>query len=87
MRNAVRSTAAAIIATTLATPVHAQFSPNMAGAASRPKTDVEVKQEKEREAGYKSGLSRIPDGKAKVDPWGGVRNAPSAANQSQSRSK
>src|SRR5215471_5528890 len=86
MRNAVRTTVAAIITTTLATPVYAQFSPNLAGMGSKPKTDVEARQEKERDAGYKSGLSRIPDAKAKVDPWGSVRNAPAAANQSQSRS-
>jgi hypothetical protein len=84
MRRALRTTVAAIITTALATPVYAQF--NLGGGGSRPKTDVEAKQERESEAGYKAGISRIPDAKAKVDPWGGVRNAPSTANQSPSRS-
>jgi len=30
------------------------------------------------EAGYKSGISRIPDAKAKQDPWGGVRSGTTA---------
>ena len=42
---------------------------------SRLKTDVEVKEEQDRENGFKSGLSKIPDQKAKIDPWGNVRGS------------
>ena len=82
----MRNTALALVIVAMATPAYAQFSPNLAGAASHPKTDVEVKQEQEREAGYRSGVSKIPDAKGKSDPWSGVRNAAPAPGQSQSRS-
>jgi hypothetical protein len=47
------------------------------------KTDVEVKQEQDRERAYKSGISKIPDQKVKNDPWGAVRTTPptTASNQ------
>jgi hypothetical protein len=41
----------------------------------RPKTEIEVQQELERENGYKSGISKMQDQKGKVDPWGNVRGA------------
>jgi hypothetical protein len=68
-----------------ATPVCAQVTPNIAGGASRLKTDVEVKQEQERESGYKSGVSKIPDAKGKVDPWSGVRAATPSSGQNPAR--
>jgi len=87
----MRKTVLAIMIVAMATPVCAQISPNLAGGRSiKPKTDVEVKQEQEREAGYKAGVSKIPDAKGKVDPWGGVRGAATPAsgqNQSRSNSK
>jgi hypothetical protein len=70
-----------------ATPAYAQVSPNMAARDIKLKTDVEIRQEQEREAGYKAGVSKIPDAKGKADPWGGVRGGSSpAAGQNQSRS-
>jgi hypothetical protein len=84
----VRKTVLAITIVAMATPVYAQLSPNLAGGGVKlnPKTDVEVKQEQEREAGYKAGVSKIPDAKGKVDPWGGVRGAAtSSSGQTQSR--
>jgi hypothetical protein len=82
----VRKTVLAITIVAMATPVCAQISPNLAGGSVKLKTDVEVKQEQEREAGYKAGVSRIPDAKGKVDPWGGVRGAAtSSSGQTQSR--
>ena len=66
------------------------MSPNMFGEITKPKTDVEFQQEKEREQAYKSGISKIPDAKGKVDPWGGVRGAGTPAsgqNQPRSNSK
>jgi len=41
---------------------------NMFGDITKPKTDVEFQQEKEREQAFKSGISKIPDAKGKVDP-------------------
>ena len=70
----------------MATPVSAQVSPNLAAGSVKLKTDVEVKQEQERESGYRAGISKIPDAKGKADPWGGVRGTSPAASQNQSRS-
>jgi len=82
----MRYTVLALVIAALATPAYAQFTSNLAGGASHPKTDVEVKQEQERESGYRSGVSKIPDAKGKSDPWGGVRSAAPASSQKQSRS-
>jgi hypothetical protein len=82
----MRNTVLALVIAAMATPAYAQFSPNLAGGANKLKTDEEVKQEKEREAGYRSGISKIPDAKGKSDPWGGVRSAAPAPGQSRSRS-
>ena len=55
---------------------------NMFSGGNHLKTDVEVKQEQDRERAYKSGINKIPDQKAKVDPWGAVRTTPpTASNQ------
>jgi len=32
--------------------------------------------EKDTDEAYKSTLSKIPDAKQKVDPWGGIRTVP-----------
>jgi len=86
----MRKAALAIVIAALATPVCAQISPNVAADDVRLKTDVEVKQEQDREAGYKSGVSKIPDQKGKLDPWGNVRGAttpPSGRSQPRATSK
>jgi hypothetical protein len=77
----------ALVIAAMATPAYAQFTPNLAGGGAKVKTDVELRQEREREAGYRSGVSRIPDAKSKADPWSGVRNAAPAQNQSRSNPK
>ena len=82
----LRNTVLALVIAAMATPAYAQFSPNLAGGGGKLKTDVEVKQEQERESGYRSGVSRIPDSKGKSDPWAGVRSAAPASGQNQSRS-
>ena len=84
----MRNTVLALVIATLATPAYAQFTPNLGGGGERlnPKTDVEVRQEKEREAGYRAGVSRIPDAKGKPDPWSGVRSATPAPGQKPARS-
>lgn len=82
----MRITVIAIAIAAMATPVHAQVAPNLIGDGVKLKTDVDVKQEREREAGYKAGVSKIPDQKGKSDPWGSVRGAaPPAAGQKQPR--
>ena len=87
--NAVRNTVLALVIAAMATPVYAQVGPNLSAGSVKLKTDVEVKQEQEREAGYKAGISKIPDQKAKSDPWGGVRSVtpPSGQNQSRANAK
>jgi hypothetical protein len=85
--NDVRHNVLALLIAALATPAYAQLGPNLGGGDIRinPKTDAEVRQEQEREFGYRSGVSKIPDAKAKSDPWAGVRGAAPAPGQSQSR--
>jgi hypothetical protein len=93
----VRRTVLAFVIAAVATPAFAQMSdgslrPNLAGMGTKMKTDEDIKREQATEAGYKSGLSKIPDAKTtgKNDPWGGVRNtsAPSSgANPSRAGSK
>jgi hypothetical protein len=84
----VRNTVLALVIAALATPAYAQLSPNLAtGARINPKTDAEVQQEKDRESGYRAGVSKIPDGKGKSDPWASVRSAAPAQNQSRSTAK
>lgn len=72
----MRKTVPALVIVAMATPALAQVGggPNLSADGVKLKTDVEVKQEREREAGYKSGLGKIPDAKGKQDPWGGVRS-------------
>jgi hypothetical protein len=90
-----KKTILALMIAATATPAFAQVGtgvgPNLTGETRKLKTDVEIKQEEEREAGYKSGLSKIPDAKAtKTDPWGGVRGTSSSspgAGQSRAHSK
>jgi len=83
----VRHTVLALVIAALATPAYAQLSPNLIGDGRvNPKTDVEVRQERERETGYRSGVSKIPDAKGKSDPWAGVRGAAPTPGQNQTRS-
>jgi hypothetical protein len=83
----VRKTVLALVITALVTPAYAQLTPNLLGGGRlNPKTDEEVKREQDRESGYRSGVSKIPDAKGKSDPWAGVRGAAPAPGQNQSRS-
>jgi hypothetical protein len=88
--SAVRHFVAAMMIVALATPACAQVSPNLAGGSTKLKTDVDIKQEQDRENGFKSGINKIPDAKGKVDPWGNVRGAatpPAAQSQARPSSK
>ncbi len=82
----MRHTVLALVIATMATPAYAQFTPNLAGGSVKVKTDADVKEERARESGYRTGVNKIPDGKAKSDPWAGVRGAAPAPGQNQSRS-
>jgi hypothetical protein len=84
--NVVKNFVTAMMVVAIATPAFAQMSPNVLGQSDRKlKTDVEIQQEQDREHGFKSGLSKIPDAKGKVDPWGNVRSAPTPSGQTQAR--
>jgi hypothetical protein len=69
----MKSLMATMVAVAIATPAGAQ-AVDLSGGTSHIKTDVEFRQEKEREQAYKSGISKIPDAKGKIDPWGNVRS-------------
>ena len=57
--------------------VNAQHASPPAGPTEKEKAKARDKQifEKETDEAYKSTLSRMPDAKQKVDPWGNVRPA------------
>jgi len=83
----------------LAAPAYAQVPGSGSSGGARPsltlggetksKTEDELKEEKEREDAYKAGVNKIPDQKAKSDPWGNLRTATpqSAAKQQRPASK
>jgi hypothetical protein len=92
----MRKTVLALVIAAMATPAFAQLGtgmgPNLAAEGRKVKTDQDIKREQETEAGYKSGLNRIPDARktGKADPWGEVRgtSAPApGANPSRASSK
>jgi hypothetical protein len=62
-------------------------SMNLLNDGFRLKTDEDVKQEQDKERAYKSGISKIPDQKAKNDPWGAVRTSPPTASNQRRVSK
>jgi hypothetical protein len=79
----VKKLVIAMMVVAIATPACAQIMPNLLGGdKGKMKTDVEVKEEQARESGFKSGLSKIPDQKGKVDPWGNVRGSTPPPSQS-----
>jgi hypothetical protein len=84
----MRNTVLALVIAAMATPAYAQFTPNLAGGSVglHPKTEADVRKEKEREDGYRAGVSKIPDSKGKQDPWSGVRSAAPAPGQNAARS-
>jgi hypothetical protein len=45
------------------------------GGGQRTKTEDELKEDKARDAAYKAGIAKIPEQKAKSDPWGNLRSA------------
>jgi hypothetical protein len=81
----VRITLTTIMIVAMAVPAYAQLAPGSAPEGAKPsvtlggdkkaKSDDDIKYERELDKAYKSGLSKIPDQKAKADPWGNVRGA------------
>jgi hypothetical protein len=84
----------------MAAPAYAQLAPGGApgsapegakpsitmGGDKKAKTEDDIKYERDLDQAYKSGLSKIPDQKAKSDPWGNVRGAATPqANPNQRR--
>jgi hypothetical protein len=86
----MRSLVATIVIVALGSPAYAQLSPGGApgsssdgarpsltlGGGIKSKSEDELKEEKERDSAYKAGAAKIPDQKAKSDPWGNLRSAP-----------
>jgi len=56
----------------------AQHSSPPSGPSDKEKAKIQEKRarEKEIDESYKSTISKIPDAKQKVDPWGSMRSAP-----------
>jgi hypothetical protein len=85
----MRSLVATMVIVALASPACAQLAPGGApgstssdgrpsltlGGGTRSKTEDELKEDKARDDAYKAGIAKIPDTKAKSDPWGNVRSA------------
>jgi hypothetical protein len=85
----MRSLVATMVIVAVGTPAYAQISPGGApgsssdgarpsltlGGGIKSKTEDELKEEKERDSAYKAGAAKIPDQKAKSDPWGNLRTA------------
>jgi hypothetical protein len=72
---ALRLFAMAIVAATLLIPApfaNAQHGSPPAGPSEKEKAKMQEKRafEKDTDEAYKSTISRIPDAKQKVDPWG-----------------
>ena len=85
----MRSLVATVVIVALASPAYAQLAtggaPGSTSSEGRPsltlgggqktKTEDELKEDKVRDDAYKAGVAKIPDQKAKSDPWGNVRSA------------
>ncbi len=80
---------AAMVIAAVAGPAYAQVPGSGNSNAARPsitlggetksKSADELKEEKARDEAYKAGVAKIPDQKAKADPWGNLRSAASPA--------
>jgi hypothetical protein len=85
----MRSLVATIVIVALGSPAYAQLStggaPGGTSSSGRPsltlggeqkaKTEDDLKEEKARDDAYKAGVAKIPEQKAKSDPWGNLRAA------------
>ena len=86
----MRSLVATVVIVALGSPAYAQLSPGggapgsssggakpslTLGGGTKSKTEDELKEEKARDDAYKAGVAKIPDQKAKSDPWGNLRSS------------
>jgi hypothetical protein len=85
----MRSLVATMVIVALGSPAYAQLSPGGApgstssdgrpsltlGGGTKSKSEDELKEDKERDDAYKAGVAKIPQQKAKSDPWGNLRSA------------
>ena len=81
MRRVLRLIYIAVMAAGLLTQapyVHAQHKSAPAELSEKEKAKLQEKRafEKDTNEAYKSTLSKIPNAKQKVDPWGSIRTAP-----------
>jgi len=81
MRRALRPFSIAVVAAVLLMQppcAHAQQRTPVSEQSEKEKAKMREKRASERETdeAYKSTLSKIPDSKQKVDPWGGIRTVP-----------
>ena len=80
-----RALAGAMMSVAVTSAAAAQ-SFNMPFGASSTMSDDEKAKKAEQENAYQSSLRKIPDQKAKADPWGNVRGS-DTTNKNQSSSK
>jgi hypothetical protein len=85
MRNVNLLTAATLFAL-WAGPALAQGF-NMPMGETKQLTDEEKQKKADQENAYKSAIGKIPDQKAKTDPWGNVRDAGTAQSNQRSNTK
>jgi hypothetical protein len=85
----MRSLVATMLIVAVASPAYAQLAPGGApgstssdgrpsltlGGGTKSKTEDEINLDKARDDAYKAGVAKIPEQKAKSDPWGNVRSA------------
>jgi hypothetical protein len=85
----MRNLVATMVIVALGSPAYAQLSPGGApgsssggarpsitlGGETKSKTEDELKEDKARDDAYKAGVAKIPEQKAKSDPWGNLRSA------------
>jgi hypothetical protein len=81
MRRALRPFSISVVAAVLLIQppcAHAQQRSPVSEQSEKEKAKMREKRASERETdeAYKSTLSKIPDAKQKVDPWGGIRAVP-----------
>jgi hypothetical protein len=96
----MRSLVATMVIVALASPAYAQLSPGGApgsssngarpsltlGGETKSKTEDELKEDKARDDAYKAGIAKIPEQKAKSDPWGNLRSAAPQAKPTAQKS-
>jgi hypothetical protein len=86
----MRILVATMVIVVLGNPAYAQLAPGGApgdstsssarpsltlGGGQKTKTEDELKADKARDDAYRAGVAKIPEQRAKSDPWGNLRSA------------